>query len=215
MKELFLISGLGADKRVFDFLDLSEYKTHHIQWVDPHHKESIESYASRLSSQITKDRPILIGVSFGGLIAIEIGKQIKTEKVIIISSAKSKKDIPSGYLARKLKLHTLIPSRFLKKPTDLLFWFFGVESKKEKILLQSIIKDTDERFLSWAIDKIVTWENNVELNNLIHIHGTRDRMMPYRSADYKIEGGGHLMIINRAADIDVILKTILNKQGQV
>jgi len=211
MKELFLISGLGADKRVFNYLNLSGYNANHIQWIDPHPKESIESYAKRLSTQVNKPNPVLVGISFGGMIAIEIAKQIETEKVIIISSAKSKSDVPSGYLTRTLKLHTLIPSRFLKKPNELLFWFFGVESVKEKIMLQSIIMDTDENFLKWAIDKIVTWENNAVLTNLTHIHGTMDRMIPYRSADYKIEGGGHLMIVNRAAEIDAILKTELSK----
>lgn len=113
MKELFLISGLGADKRVFNFLDLRRYKIHHIEWIDPATHESIERYAKRISTQIVKEKPILIGISFGGMIAVEIGKQIETEKIILISSARSKKDLPSNFLARKLKLHTLIPARFL------------------------------------------------------------------------------------------------------
>jgi pimeloyl-ACP methyl ester carboxylesterase len=211
LKELFLISGLGADKRVFDFLDLSEYKVHHIHWIDPHHNESIENYASRLCSQIQTEKPILIGLSFGGMIAIEIAKQIETEKIIIISSAKSKRNIPSGYLSRKFKLHKLVPPRLLKRPTELLFWLMGVKTKSEKNLLRSILDDTDEKFLAWAVDKIVTWQNDVELKNLVHIHGTSDRMIPFETADYKIDGGGHLMIMNRSVDIDVILKTVLNK----
>lgn len=211
MKEIYLISGLGADKRVFDFLDLSGYKTHHIEWIDPHHNESIEGYAKRLSTQIQKTRPVLIGISFGGMIAIEIGKQMETEKIIIISSAETKRDIPSWYLLRKLKLHRLIPSSFLKRPTAPLLWFFGVESKQEKKLLRSIIKDTDKHFLKWAINKIVTWENEMKLKNVIRIHGTRDRMIPYQSADYKIEDGGHLMIMSKAMEIDATLKNVINK----
>ncbi len=115
MKEIFLISGLGADKRVFDFLDLSRYKTNHIEWIDPHSGESIELYAKRLAVQIGKEKPILIGVSFGGMIAIEIGKQMETEQIIIISSAKTKSGLPSSYLVRKLKLHTLIPAAVEEK----------------------------------------------------------------------------------------------------
>lgn len=145
------------------------------------------------------------------MIAIEIGKQMETEKIIIISSAETKRDIPSWYLLRKLRLHTLIPAGFLKKPTALLMWFFGVKTKEEKKLLRSIIKDTDKHFLKWAIGKIVTWENEVELKNLIRIHGTRDRMIPYESVDYKIEDGGHLMIMSKAIEIDAILKNIINK----
>jgi hypothetical protein len=41
MKQLFLLSGLGADKRVFDFLDFSDYSTHHISWILPLPKESM------------------------------------------------------------------------------------------------------------------------------------------------------------------------------
>lgn len=209
MKELFLISGLGADKRVFNFLDLSLYKIHHVEWIDPDTHESIEKYAERISTQIVKEKPILIGISFGGMIAVEIGKQIETEKIILISSARSKKDLPSNFLARKLKLHNLIPARFLKKPNAILFWFFGVESKTEKKLLRSIIEDTDEKFLKWAIGKIVNWENEIELKNIIRIHGTSDRLIPFTTADYKIEDGGHLMIMNRATEIDNIIKNVI------
>lgn len=211
MRDLYLISGLGADERVFSYLDLSGFNTHPIRWIDPVERESIESYAQRLSVQIVAPNPILIGISFGGMIAVEIGKQIKTEKIIIISSARSRGGLPPfGYLARTLRFHKLIPPGFLKKPNEILFWFFGVRSKTEKKLVRSILEDTNEKFLKWAIDKIVNWENQVELANIVHIHGSRDWMIPYSTADFKIEGGGHLMIINRAADIDAIIRSTLN-----
>jgi len=209
MKELFLISGLGADKRVFNFLNLSLYIVHYIEWIDPGTHESIEEYAKKISMQIDIEKPILVGISFGGMIAVEIGKQIETEKIILISSARSKKDLPPNFLARKLKLHTLIPARILKKSNAILFWFFSVKSKTEKKLLRSIIKDTDEKFLKWAIDKIVTWENEIELNNIVRIHGTSDRLIPFTTADYTIEDGGHLMIMNRATEIDKIIKDVI------
>ncbi|MDH4294838.1 MAG: hypothetical protein OEV74_01060 [Cyclobacteriaceae bacterium] len=84
MKDLFLLSGLGADSRVFDFLDLSNYNIHFIEWIDPHENEPIEAYARRLKVNIKKENPILLGISFGGMMAIEIGKQIRAEKIIII-----------------------------------------------------------------------------------------------------------------------------------
>lgn len=146
---------LEQTKRAFDLLDLSGYKIHHIEWIDPCSGESIEEYAKRLSGQLSKEKPILIGLSFGGMIAVEIGKQLETEKIILISSAKLKKDIPSNLLTRSFKLQTLIPDHFLKKPNEILYWLFGVKSKTEKAILRSIIEDTDTKFLRWAIDKIV------------------------------------------------------------
>ncbi len=210
MRDLYLISGLGADKRVFDFLNLTNYNTHHIEWVIPDAWESIQQYAKRLSSQITTPNPIILGVSFGGMIAVEIAKQLKTEKIILISSAKSRKHIPSNGYVGKLKIHTLIPTRFIKIPNEVLFWLFGVETQLEKELLRSIMQDTDEKFFRWAIDKIVSWDNDIELENTIQIHGTKDRLIPFRSADYIIEGGGHLMIVNRAKMIESIITTILS-----
>jgi hypothetical protein len=35
------------------------------------------------------------------------------------------------------------------------FWFFGITCKENKKILTEILKDTDENFLGWAIDKIV------------------------------------------------------------
>ena len=209
MKDLFLISGLGADKRVFDFLDLQGYNVHHLTWIDPDGRESIEAYAKRLTRQIHIDRPVLIGVSFGGMIGIEIGKLIETEKIILISSAKTGKDIPSNFLTRNFRLHAFIPSRFIKKPNSFLYWLFGVTREKEKELLQQIMEDTNVKFFRWALDQIVHWKNETTLSNIVQIHGTEDRMLPFVSADYEIEGGGHLMIVNRAADIDPILKKVL------
>ena len=40
-KILYLLSGLGADKRVFDFLDLSDYDIFHIAWIPPLKSESL------------------------------------------------------------------------------------------------------------------------------------------------------------------------------
>jgi len=208
MKELFLFSGLGADKRVYEYLDLSAYKVNHVDWIDPLPNESIEQYAERLSGKIGKNNPVLVGVSFGGMVAIEIAKRMPVEKIILISSAKSKEDIPAPrfQFMRKLQLHRFIPTRLIKNPNRIVFWFFGVEKKWEKDLLRAIMRDTNIVFFRWAIDRIVNWGNETILDNAIHIHGTKDRLIPFTTADYKIEGGGHLMIINRAQEIDEIIR---------
>ena len=210
MKELFLLSGLGADKRVFDFLDLTDYRIHHINWIIPLPKESMAEYATRLLPQITSDKPVLIGVSFGGMIALEIAKLISAEKVILISSAKSPNAIPSFFkLIPKLRLEKWMRPASLKKPNEIFFWLFGVTSKDHKTLLASIMKDTDEVFLAWAIDAVARWGDNASSNHVIQIHGTKDRILNAENADYLVNGGGHLMIVTQAKEVSQILKTIL------
>jgi len=209
MKNVYLLSGLGADKRVFDFLDLSHYHIHFLDWIEPVKNESIVAYARRLSRDLEGKCPILVGISFGGMMAIEIGKLIHTEKIIIISSAKTRKSIPSNFIARTLKLHKRLPARLFLKPNEILYWLFGVRTKREKVLLRSILRDMNETFFLWAMDRILIWDNEVLLDNTVHIHGSKDRIIPFTSADFRIEGGGHLMVVSRASEISEILSDII------
>ncbi len=67
MKHIYVFSGLGADERVFQYLDLSGFAVTFIRWIQPIQNETIEEYGKRLTQQITIVRPILFGLSFGAL----------------------------------------------------------------------------------------------------------------------------------------------------
>lgn len=210
MKEVYLLSGLGADKRVFEFLDLSDYHVKHVEWVTPHHSETIKSYAQRLVDQIPSQKPILIGVSFGGIMAIEVAKIREPEKLILISSAKTKKSIPVVYrLVGKFHFIKILPVSLFKKVNPLTYWFFGVQTKAEKALLKEIISQTDDTFLKWAINQITNWKNDTFIKNTFTIHGNQDRILPHKNPDYIIEKGGHLMIINRSNEVNLIIKKLI------
>ena len=213
MKNLYIFSGLGADKRVFQNMDFSEFNANFVEWISPTENENIESYAQKLTEQIKHENPILIGLSFGGIIATEIAKIIETEKVVLIASAKNEYEIPNYFrIAGKLKLHKLLPTKLMKMPNIFSFWFFGVENNIDKKILREILKDTDEKFLKWAIDKIVTWKNRIEHNNLVHIHGTSDRILPISFVKWntKVENGGHIMTLNKAEELTKILRNELS-----
>lgn len=212
MKHVYLFSGLGADKRVFQYLDLSGYNITYIEWIKHHEHDTIEQYAKRLTDQITSEKPILIGVSFGGMMALEVAKFMGTEKIILISSAKNRNEIPSYFHSSgKTTLLEIIPNRFMVQPTLIHYWLFGAISRHDKKLLDAIIRDTDPRFLKWALKKIATWHNRTIHANLRHIHGSTDRILPHRfiSCDATIEGGGHLMIVNRSEDVSRWVRAIL------
>ena len=210
MKELYLLSGLGADRRVFDFLNLDGFKLIHIDWIRPLEDEKIESYARRLLDQIKSTRPTLIGVSFGGMIAIEIAKLVETNKVILVSSATTKADIPVHYrLAGNLWMNKLIPAPLYRKANFVVYWLFGVKKKNEKVLLKAIMDDADSDFVDWATNKIADWDNERLLPNVITIHGTADRVLPFRKADYVVHNGGHLMVVSKAEEVSRILRKVV------
>ena len=211
MTPIYFISGLGADERAFRLISLPGYEIHNISWVEPLENENLKSYSIRLAEQITTEDPIIIGLSFGGIIAQEIAKHIKTKKVIIISSLKSRKELPLLYkIAGILRLNRIIPSFFFKKSTFITDIFFGAKGKSDKMLLKNILSSTDTKFLMWAIENALHW-NPENTPDIIHIHGTKDKIIPIRyvKPDHIINDGGHLMVLNKAREVSSLLQELL------
>ena len=214
LKDIYCVSGLGADERVFQKLKLQGYQPIHLRWVEPERQESIASYAKRLTEQIKSDRPILIGLSFGGIIAVEIAKQLNTKKVILISSTKNQQEIPFYFkIFRWLPIHRLLPAKILLWFGQLLAsWFFSLETVDERKLFRAILLDTDAKFMKWAIHQIISWKNELIPDNIYHVHGESDRIFPYKfiHEDFSIAKGGHFMIMNRAEHISQLIQKIVN-----
>ena len=211
MNRIYIFSGLGVDQRVFDNIDFGNLDVEFIDWIEPLQNESLENYAKRISLSLNQANPILIGLSFGGMIAVEISKILETKKIILIASTKTRNELPKIYqLAGRLKLNKLIPNLFFKKQNFITNWFFGLETKAEKQLLKRILKDTNPNFLSWAINEILNWKNEVKPKNSVQIHGNKDRIIPIQNlkADFIIENGGHFMTVNKAEEIERVIKQI-------
>lgn len=208
MRKAYLFSGLGADERVFGFLKLEFDQKRCIKWASPKTGEGLIDYAKRIvEEQFDKeeaDPVVLIGVSFGGIVATEVSKLVKTEKLILISSLKTRREIPLTYrVAGFLKLHVLMPATMLKSANFLTYFLFGVKEKAHKQLLKTILKESDSRFLKWAMNEIVNWRNELVSEKTVHIHGTRDWILPFRCVKNVVVvlGGGHLMVITHAGEV--------------
>lgn len=211
--KIYGISGLGADKRVFDYLKLNA-KFYPIAWIEPLKNESISEYSKRLSQVIdTSKKFCLIGVSFGGLIAVEMNKFILPELTILISSAETKNEIrPMFRFFGKLNLIKIIPVKLFKPPVWLLSYFFGTRKTQ---LLKNILDDTDLPFAKWAVNELVNWENVSRIENVIKIHGSKDRLIPVRGERKMeiIKDGGHFMIVDKADEISNIINSKLGLIG--
>lgn len=210
LNKIYIFSGLGVDKRVFDTIDFSGLNVEFIDWIDPLKDETFESYAKRISINFEKNS-ILIGLSFGGMLAVEVSKITLVKKVILIASAKTTNELPKWFLlAGKLKLNNMVPTALLKTTNFVTHWLLGVTTKNEKKLLKTIIKDTNSTFLKWAISKIVNWQNKFVPHNCIHIHGTNDRILPFKNikTDFVIKNGGHFMTVNKAKELEKIIHNL-------
>lgn len=210
----YFISGLGADQRAFQRIVLpSSIIIKHISWVDPLKNESLQQYTKRIAEQIdTTQEFILVGLSFGGIIAIELSKILHPKKIILISSITRRKQLPLGYkIIGFLRLNLLIPGSFLKNPNFLVYRLFGVHKSRDKELLKEILRDSSPKYLYWAINQILHWKNQYTPPNLALIHGKNDRILPAKGVkpDKIITGAGHFMVYTHANQVNKFLAEIV------
>lgn len=212
-KPVYLISGLGGDQRVFSFLDLSHYDPVFVPWIAPKKKERLEEYALRLLATIPDEKPTIIGVSFGGMLAAEMARHNPAIRAIIISSNKASTEFPSYFrIGKYIPVYRWVPAPVASHLAWGVKWLIGKNGPQQKQLLLQIIRDMDIHFVRWAIYSILHWESPEAPPNIIHIHGTNDRLLPLRmvKADYVVEGGNHVMVMDSADQVSQILRNLID-----
>lgn len=213
---VYFLSGLGADSRALSHLKLPQQcNAVFIEWLIPLKNETIHEYAKRIASGIDTSSPfILVGLSFGGILATEVQEFVKPVKTILISSVACRKELPLLYrFAGTIHLHKILPSKTTNRSNFFTYWMFGINDEKDKHLLKEILTSTNTQFSKWAINEIVNWRRNQVPSNIIRIHGTKDRILPVRNfkPDFIVPDGGHFMVVNKAAEVSAILKTIIEE----
>ncbi|RFS26687.1 alpha/beta hydrolase [Chitinophaga silvatica] len=209
-RTIYFFSGLGADSSVFMNLKLPGYHKVYITWIPALPNETLTEYATRIRSQITVANPYFIGLSFGGIVAVEVSKQIDVKKMVLISSVRTKDELNRvQFFFIKLGFYKLIPHFLLERSNFITNSYFGAKTPTDKKELTELLEDTDIHFFRWALKSVAKWKNKEAPERTILIHGTADRVIASRRThpDYHIKGGGHLMVFNRA---DTISKIILH-----
>jgi len=208
MSRIYCISGLGADQRIFQKLHIDGCDLVPLNWVPYDKHDDLPCYAQKLAARIEDKLPVILGVSFGGMLAVEIAKQQPTKKVFIVSSAKTKAELghPGNFL-KWLINSKILPGAVFTTPNRYTLDFFGAETEDEKALLRDIIRRSDGAFMKWALKALISWESNTWPANVTHIHGTTDKIIPAANVhpDFWIDGGTHIMVYNRAAEVGKII----------
>ena len=215
MSKIFLISGLGADYRLFQNLNLEGYEVVHVHWIHPANEDTLTSYAKNLINQYhIQENDIVIGVSLGGMLTIEIAKQIKLNKAILISSIKSSAEAPFYFpIFRRLPLYKIIPRKLFTSVGFLVEPVFGRMSADDSALFKSMLKNSSPEFMRWAMHAVLQWRSETVLDNVYHITGDKDLVFSHKRIKGAtiVNGGTHIMVFDKAGQVNKLLKEILDK----
>jgi len=211
---VYLMPGMSANSLIFERIEFpSNFSLHYLEWIDPRKDESLEEYAKRFSKLIIHKNPILIGVSFGGVLIQEISKIIKYNKLIIISSIKCNEELPPHMKFGKItKSYKLLPLKWINDFESLISFVLGPKIKKRVELYRKYLSKRDQNYLNWCIRELIEWKQNKPIDNIIHIHGSKDVIFPTNLlSDYiELPGGDHAMILKRAEWISKKIPILIN-----
>lgn len=199
---VYFMPGLAASPTIFERIALPEatFETVLLEWEIPLENETLTDYAKRMTKKITHKNPILIGVSFGGILVQEMTKYIEVRKTIIISSVKSNLEFPRRMkMAKSTKAYKLIPLNLLLNIENLAKFSFGKKINQRIELYEKFLSVRDKHYLDWAIEQVVLWDRTVVDEKVIHIHGDADDVFPikYITNCIVVKGGTHIMILNK------------------
>ena len=207
---VYFMPGMSANSLIFERIKIKgNFNFHYLEWIEPKKNECLKKYSIRFSKLIKHEFPILIGVSFGGILVQEISKIIHVKKIIIISSVKSKREFPvSMKVVKATKSYKILPVKWINDFESLISFVFGPRVKRKVELYRKYLSVRDEKYLSWAFKELIEWDQDKPLENIIHIHGSRDMIFPTLSIKNYVEvpDGDHAMILKKADWINEFLE---------
>ena len=221
MKKLYFISGLGADSRAFSLINSIEgYESIFLEWIPNRKNESLKNYSTRLIENHTiTEKDVIVGLSFGGLVAQEIANISPVKTIVFISSFRDKRDLkPYLQFLLTLRLYYILPNFKFSWFDKFAVQFFSIKSKEGKEGLLDMMQKTEPKLIKWSMMQIRKFVFNKNHSwNLHNIIGNKDKLLKcwhYKKNNYLINKGGHLMVYENAKAVNDILQEIITKNLQ-
>ena len=211
---VYFFSGQGSDHRLFDSIKIdSGFVKKFIQYPIPNRRSNLKEFSISLLNQIdTTSEFYLIGVSFVGMICCELAEIINPKKIIIISSAKNRMELPNKYKFMKmLPIYKLFFPELLKIGSRIMQPIVEPDRNKNKKTFVAMLKDKNKFFLKRSIGMIVSWDRVVNNRKIYHIHGDNDHTLPIKKVktDFSLVDGSHMMTLTRASEVSLLINKLL------
>ena len=172
----------------------------------------MQSYAKKFLPQIDVSKSFcLLGVSFGGMLCTELSNMITSKKTFLISTSKTRKELPWFIkLLKHIALHKIISEKQHRKMAYQGRWVVGFGKAYIPEFL-GMVNSMTKNYFKYCINIIVNWDNTQFPKNAIHIHGDADILLSRKfvKADYVIRNGSHAMIVFQAEEINKIIENEL------
>jgi pimeloyl-ACP methyl ester carboxylesterase len=212
---IYAFPGQGSDRRIFDSLRIdSAFFLKVIEYGTPQKDMTMNEFARQYIPLIdTSKEFILLGVSLGGMICVELNEILNPRKTIIISSAKNRNELPFRYqFQRVIPLYKIFTPRALRYGAKIMQPLIEPDRKKNKETFKSMLNNKDKAYMKRTIALIINWDRVSNTKPVCHIQGTKDHTIPLKCIKppvYIINNGSHLMTLVSWKEVSLALETLL------
>jgi pimeloyl-ACP methyl ester carboxylesterase len=205
---LLLFPAIGTDGRIFDCLRPSFPELVTPALIVPEKHEPLASYAVRLANQLPIAGPCWLGgLSFGGMLALEVSRHVNAKAVCLLASIRSSEELSPGWKALR-PLAGWLPQR-ADRVARSVAWLVNRTSlwaiPQQYHPLVRHLSQIEEPHLPWALRAIGSWKPDPFPQNLpiFHLHGDRDPILPVKwTAPTKVlPQAGHLLPLVRPLEV--------------
>jgi pimeloyl-ACP methyl ester carboxylesterase len=207
----YLVPGMGADKRLFGNFHLPNGKVHFLDWIPHGSSSNLSEYASLMAERIQTERNIIVGSSMGGMVTVEIAKQIKPLGAVLVSAPTGRHEFPrrlKGLSA--LKLHRALNAQQVMGISRLCDLFMGFKTEQQRAMFYDMLEGNGKEFLHFSVGAVLEWRNTTPPPvPFLQILGSEDKLFNPKkiSNSIVIEGSGHFTAFEKGREVsDIIVK---------
>lgn len=211
---LYLIPGMSPEFPIYSgIVDLLPGSTV-IDFLEPLPGESLKAYAARMAGRFPSGC-FIAGVSFGGILALEISRLVQPAGCVVISSICDPAELPpwlrvwrlaggsgcAGMLSLIGETASLVPERVRTSSTMRLTKLAGKRGSWHR----------------WATSAVLDWEPDPEPATfpILRIHGSADTTFPlrYTRPGVVVEGGTHDLPFHRPEETARAIAEFMESTG--
>ncbi len=215
--KIYMLSGLGADGRIYDRLKrhVPGYEIIALEWKDPGESKTMADYAQLLDAHYELEPPFILGgVSMGAMVAQEWAKIRKPVALILISTVHDDSDYPWILrLASRSRLTHILRKWMLIRIATVADKF-TTKSGNGRSLFFDMLYKTEARVMEFGARATTAWKPCGTEVPVLRIHGTLDRVFPFRKIKtpvVPVQGGSHFMIVDRVGEVGEVIYDWMNE----
>jgi len=190
-----------------------------VDYIDPLPGEAIPDYAKRLHRNLRPVRKFyLVGVSFGGTLALELARLSQPEAVILVGSATKAEELSREVrlLADKAAMLPEVLWSRIRDHHELIEQYLGIQDPKVSQIMDDVFEQLNLKAVRWGLKKLPHWELDFEPNCPVYrLHGSEDRVAipaDWESVE-KVEGGGHLINVTHPGQVNPYLQQVIQRKA--